>query len=416
MKFFGAGVMTARYTVLILSCILLWAVVQILRTIWGGTHAIAGAFLLVILPQYLVLSVSAMRGLPAIAFAMVSLYMLIKWHYSHKYAWLLLSSITLAISVIIKLFTGFLAPIFVIGIFAFEYFGREQKLKWYQYFLPAFIWGFVFSTSLLIAGLTLVGPQNVYQLLENHLIASDTDQNEKFIYLTINWHLRNIIPFLMLFLLGSFDALREKKWVILYPIAWSLTAYFLLLFHYPVWDHHQHLITIPAVIPASHAVVLAARKVRSLIQNDLPMKYGNLISYAAIFIFLLIFMRPPISLDILELKPSLAGSGLGLSIGEERFIYMMDNRSTDDTWVVTDMPMYAYLAGLPVPPEIAVISSKRVETGLITDEDMIDIVEKYQPEEVLIGRFNFPQLKRFLADHYRIIHESGNKILYIRNE
>ncbi|MFN2234549.1 MAG: glycosyltransferase family 39 protein, partial [Anaerolineales bacterium] len=95
MKFFGFGVMTARYTVLVISCILLWAVVQILRTIWGGAHAIAGALLLLILPQYLVLSVSVMRGLPAIAFAMVSLYMLVKWHYSHKYAWLLLSSITL---------------------------------------------------------------------------------------------------------------------------------------------------------------------------------------------------------------------------------------------------------------------------------------------------------------------------------
>ncbi|MFN2235426.1 MAG: hypothetical protein ACK2U1_14455, partial [Anaerolineales bacterium] len=339
-----------------------------------------------------------------------------KWHYSHKYAWLLLSSITLCISVTIKLFTGFLAPIFVIGILAFEYFGRDQKLKWYQYFLPAFIWGIVFSTCLLIVGLTLVGPQNVYQLLENHLIASNTDQNEKFIYLTINWHLKNIVPFLLLFLLGSIEALREKKWIILYPVAWSLTAYFMLLFHYPVWDHHQHLITIPAVIPASHAVILAARKVQSSIQNDLPLKYGNLISYAALLLFLLIFIRPPSSLDILEQKPSLSGSGLGLSMGEERIIYMMDNRAKDDTWVVTDIPMYAYLAGLPVPPEIAVISSKRVETGLITDKDMIDIVQKYQPEEVLIGRFNFPLLTSYLAEHYHIIHQTGNKILYIRNK
>jgi hypothetical protein len=103
-------------------------------------------------------------------------------------------------------------------------------------------------------------------------------------------------------------------------------------------------------------------------------------------------------------------------MGEERIIYMMDNRSNDDTWVVTDLPMYAYLAGLPVPPEIAVISSKRVETGLITDREMIDIVREYQPEEVLIGRFNFPLLESYLAEHYQVIHQTGNKILYIRNE
>jgi hypothetical protein len=357
-----------------------------------------------------------MRGLPAIAFAMVSLFLLVKWHYTRKYAWLLISSITLGISVTIKLFTGFLAPIFIFGILAYEYFGQDRKLKWYQYFLPALIWGIVFSTFILLIGLTLIGPQNAYQLLENHLIASNTDQNEKFIYLTINWHLRKIIPFLLLSLLGSIEALREKKWLILYPVTWSLTAYFMLLSHYPVWDHHQHLITIPAVIPAAHAVILAARKVQSFIQNDLPLKYENLLSYAAIFIFLIIFIRPPISLDILEPKPSLSGSGLGLSMGEERIIYMMDNRAKDDTWVVTDVPMYAYLAGLPVPPEIAVISSKRVETGLITDKEMIDIVVKYQPEEVLIGRFDFPLLTSYLAEHYRIIHETGKETLYIRNE
>jgi hypothetical protein len=416
MKFYGLDVMMARYTVLMTSCMLMWAIVQLLRTIWGGVQAFAGAFLLIILPQYLVLSVSVMRGLPSIAFAVVSLYLLVRWHTNRKYPWLIFSAIALALSVFTKLFTGFLVPLFVIGLVFFEYLERKDQLKWYQYILPATVWGSVFLVFILLFSVILIGPQNIYQLLENHLIAADTDQNQQFFILTINWHLRNLIPFFILAFFGAFHAIWRKKWIILYPVGWSLTAYILLLFHYPVWDHHQLLITIPAVIPASDAVVLAAGKVRQLIKDDFPLTFKKMLIYGTIIAFFGMFFRVPQSLEILEPKPSLTGSGLGLSMGEERFIYMMENRADENTWIVTDIPMYAYLVGLPVPPEIAVMSAKRVSTGLITDEDMIGIVKQYQPDQVLLGRFEFPLLQSYLNDQYQILHDTQDITLYIRND
>ena len=128
------------------------------------------------------------------------------------------------------------------------------------------------------------------------------------------------------------------------------------------------------------------------------------------------FIRLPESLDVLEPTPSLLGSGFGLEMGEERFIYIMENRAQKTRWVVTDMPMYAYLVGLPVPPNIAVISAKRVETGLITDKDMLETVREYKPEQVLLGRFQFPILESYLDEHYRIIHDTANIKLYILND
>jgi hypothetical protein len=71
---------------------------------------------------------------------------------------------------------------------------------------------------------------------------------------------------------------------------------------------------------------------------------------------------------------------------------------------------------LPVPPEIAVLSAKRVRTGLITDTDMIEIVKKYQPQQVLLGRFEFPLLESYVREHYRIIHETESLTLYIQND
>lgn len=127
-------------------------------------------------------------------------------------------------------------------------------------------------------------------------------------------------------------------------------------------------------------------------------------------------VRLPESLDVLEPTPSISGSGLGLEMGEERFLYIMENRAPKTRWVVTDLPMYAYRVGLPVPPYTAVLSAKRYDTGLITDADMLEAVQEYKPEQVLLGRFQYPLLESYLEEHYRIIHDRENIRLYIRNE
>lgn len=58
------NVTIARLFVLILSCVLIWAVIQYLRFYWGSPHAIAGALLVIMLPYFTRLSVSVMIGLP----------------------------------------------------------------------------------------------------------------------------------------------------------------------------------------------------------------------------------------------------------------------------------------------------------------------------------------------------------------
>jgi hypothetical protein len=415
-KLFGADVQVARTVVLLLSCLLIWAISQILRTIWGNAHAIAGALLLIILPNYLILSVSVMRGLPTIAFAMLSLYGLVKWHDTHKYPWLVFSSLALGYSVFTKLFTGFLAPIFAIGLVVFEYWQYKENLNWKRLLQPAFVWGIVFTAVVLVLGLLFVGIHNVEQLLLNHLTAADTARSEKHVILTINWHLRNSIPFLVIAIIGAVAAITDKKLVVLYPIAWSVTAYILLLFHYPVWDHHQHLITIPAVILAANAVALVGRKIHELIRSNLPVTIEKFLVIAAVIGLLAMFVRLPDSLNVLEPTSSISGSGLGLEMGEERFLYIMENRAQKTRWVVTDLPMYAYRVGLPVPPYTAVLSAKRYDTGLITDAEMLEAVQEYKPEQVLLGRFQYPLLESYLEEHYWIIHDRGNIRLYIRDD
>ncbi len=123
----GNNIAPARLLVLVFSCALLWAAIQFLRLSWGDGPALIGAILFFFLPRYLFLSFAVMIGLPAISLAMVSLLFLAYWHYRRKWVWLVLSAIFLALSVLIKLFTGLLAPIFVAGLLLHEFQAREGK-------------------------------------------------------------------------------------------------------------------------------------------------------------------------------------------------------------------------------------------------------------------------------------------------
>ena len=58
-------------------------------------------------------------------------------------------------------------------------------------------------------------------------------------------------------------------------------------------------------------------------------------------------------------------------------------------WVFTDRPFYAFQAGLPVPPTMAVISRKRLESGIITQEMIVDALKQYRPRYVLLERFTY---------------------------
>ena len=142
------------------------------------------------------------------------------------------------------------------------------------------------------------------------------------------------------------------------------------------------------------------------------LRIAALISLAAIF--LTFRFQEPISL--LNPLPSLSAADLQLGADKEAFLRKMIKFAPQTEWVVTDLPMYAFRAGLRVPPELAVFSLKRVETGNLAEAEVLATVIKYSPEQVLIGRFEFPALERYLDEHYRLIEMKDKIKLYVRND
>lgn len=417
-RLFGTKVGAARFLVVGFSCLLLWSAYYFMKLVWGSMTALAGVIMIFLLPKYLSLSAAVMAGLPGISLAMCSLLALSLWHLRRKPIWLILSAIALSLSLLIKLITGFLAVIFVLGILAGGFARYKGDLNWRKLLGPPALWIAVFAGFTLLGGLLLVGPANVPQLLETHLFAENVEGFRDNAALTINFHLKKVIPLLILALVGTFFSLQGKRWLVLYPLAWMVTAYGLLLFHSPVWDHHQLLVTIPAAILAASAFVEAAgllwRIIRSHLHSDPKglLQIAALISLAAVFFTFR--LQEPFSL--LNPVPSISSSDLGLGADKEAFLRKMIKFAPQTEWVVTDLPMYAFRAGLPVPPELAVFSLKRVITGNLKEEDVLAAVIKYSPEQVLIGRFEYPILERYLAENYRLIEMKDKVKLYLRKD
>jgi hypothetical protein len=98
---------------------------------------------------------------------------------------------------------------------------------------------------------------------------------------------------------------------------------------------------------------------------------------------------------------------------ETDFLAGLATYATHTQWVVTDMPMYAFRVGLLVSPPLAAITDKRLASGEATEEQIIQVIEAYQPEQVLLGRFDLPAVEAYLKKDYRRIYQWGRRRLYL---
>ena len=419
-RIFGPDVDAGRILVLSLSTALMAAAVHFLRLQWGGWHAVAGAVLIFLLPYYNALSVSIMIGLPAIAFAVLALLALSFWHQRRGRVWLFLSALGLCLSIATKLFTGFLAPLFVLGILLDEKRRVGKSAGWRAWIGPALTWSVVFLAFMLIAAVVFVRPSNLMELFTTHLAARQTEEfivhNQQ---MPLSFYLSDAWPILILGGVGGLFVLLERRWISLYLIAWAGLGTLLLTQQIPVFYHHQLLITVPAAMLAAIAAGEGLSLLPRLLHPGVFTKWRNLLAALALIGFaIVVFVRLPLTLPVLRPQPVFV-SKEPLSPWPQQaqlFLAKMANHASETHWVVTDLPMYAFRVGLISPPYLSFITAKRLSTGELTEDKIIAVIQEYRPEQVLIGRREFPKVKQFLEDDYRLIYERGKRFLYLRKD
>lgn len=400
---FNFSVDDGRILIILFSTALLAGAAHILRIGWGAWHAAAGVLLIILLPFYVPLSAAVMRGLPAIALAVLSLSSLMVWHATRKRLFLVFSALILCLSVFTKLFTLILVPMYALGILVDGW----ARAGWRS----LLIWSFSFAVFCLAAISLLVGLDNLDMLMITHLEAREMLK----INTTISGWLVESWPVFILAGVGGLLMLLKRRWTSLYLIAWVCGAYLLLTLHSPVFFHQQLLVTVPAAMLAGIALgeVPAIIRLRPIFNSRTLLAVLALASFSVY-----LALRLPSTLPDFYHLPSIQEKAINSPWQQQTqvFLIKMANRAPETHWVVTDIPMYAFRVGLINPPYISFVTAKRLSTLELTEEKIIALIQEYQPEQVLIGRREFPKVKQYLETDYRLLYNRGKRYLYLRRD
>ncbi len=416
LRILGMNLTATRILILLMSCTLLWAAVQYLRVFWGPAHALAGGLILVLLPFFLRLSVSIMVGLPAIMFAMLSFLAISYWHKERRNFLLILSALALALSVMTKLFTGFLVPIFLAGLILQQRQTFSRTRSWRVLLTPGAIWLSGFGFTSLLVWLLFIYPDGTAQLLETHLIAAISSPNDT---ITIAGHLRESLPVVVLGVIGSFLFIRNRRWTGVYLMAWALVSYLLLSQHSPIWYHHQLLVTVPIAVLGAIAVgefvVTLSDPAR---RSQFGIVQGASVGIIAFLTLYLVFARAPQVLSQLDyrlpnFKPPEAEA---VDIQAVKMLEVMRQYADVTNTLITDRPMLAVWLGKPVPPFLAAVTGERITTGELSEHDIISAIRQYRPEQVALARFELPAVEAYLQQNYRLAYKLTDHRLYVRDD
>lgn len=403
-QIFGQSMFAARCLVLLFSTFLVWSFYQILRLGLGVLGAVAGTLILINSHYYMKLSVSVMIGLPSLALALFSIYLLLLAQRQSSVLLLLGSGAIFALSLQTKLFTIFLIPLICLQLL-----GANYTSKWTSKLNKVGLWLFALLTTYILVSI-LCGAFSYEQLLQSHVVSRQGEELFTNDYLSFNRLFDRMFGqdylFHILALLGILVIITTRNSTGLFPLAWLGTVCLLLANHKPVWYHHYLLVAIPLAWLAAYAVAAMGEffqpprtKLKLGIKAIIPILTA-LLSCSAFF------------LEVSRLNTERQNYQRDLvrqTHLEQHVLNLVLQHREQTNWIFTDKPTYAFYARLPVPPETAVLSLKRVLTGTISYDDMLKILQTYQPEQILLSNLrddlaNYPPTREYLQTHYAKVY------------
>lgn len=414
---FGASIVAARSLVLLFAALLVWSFYSTLQLTLGAWPACAGVLILINTHAFMRLSGSVMIGLPALALAMLSIYLLMVSQPRQNRYGLIASGSVLALSLQTKLFAVFLIPILLIFLLSDQFKLRTISAKIRPNLPNAVLWlGTVAITYIFIGLLShSIAPE---QLLMPHF-GDRREQVFTEFFVSFPRLLKHTFGLDYLYYsLAAFGILaifREKRWQGLLPLSWLGSVCLLLFNHRPVWYHHYLLLSIPLAWLSAFSIASAIDIWKQSIAPKAAFRMRSANAIIAGLVALLVVAAVAIEpYQFLERSLSDSpGEQTKAAVQSEQVnvVNLLQQHQRHDRWIFTDRPIYAFYAGLRVPPEIAVLSIKRVLTAQISQDKLLEVLKNYQPDQLLLSRFRVEasrhaDMNRYINQHYTKVYTS----------
>lgn len=407
-RVFGLHVEVGRaLTAAFSACVVLVVYDLVRREIGGLEGHLAGlgsALQLAFGASYVRHSMSVMIGIPAIALAALSFWVLAVGQRRRRATWIA-SGVLFGLSLSMKLFTAPLAPVLA-GLAARSARDRTSEGGPSRALSALGFWGAGLLIALILGLAPALSGEGLAQLVTAHWLAGQRMQGH-----TVWEFLRWDALLYLTALGGALWAIQQKSRVGIALAGWLLLGIGALAAHAPVWLHHAVLIEVPACALAAMALGGAVRALRA---SDTPWFTRRTIPAILISIFWL--------------------SALGIRARHVRRTYLYRDAPGEDLaelavrryapdarLMVTSRQMIAFRMGMSVPPDLAVTSSKRFEAGLLSAEQIVSAIDSLSPAAVVLDeRWSEPvvdQIRQAIDGRYRVVlddPEHRRTLVYVR--
>jgi hypothetical protein len=425
----GNSIVAARLMILGFAALLVGAFHSTLRLSVRPSYAFMGTLGLCLTFGFLRLSVSAMRGLPALALAMLAVYWLCLsqvqlFPNSHRsqypLGWVAASGVCFGLSLQIKFVTLLLIPALLGQLLtggapkAERVRGDRSVQSVCPYPIASIgLWCLCCGFSFLIAGLLTYAfyPE---QLIDSHLAASaQTHLQREPSWLRLLMFLAQDLDYSLLSGIGIWVLLRRKIAELKLPLYWLATVLLALSFHQPLWDHYSLMVLIPVVWLATYGLVYAVQTIPPLHWPPQKLRWPRpTLSLLPAILMVFAIVLVPVKLGV---NAAINHQLVQISRQQAPIIASLKTFQPQTRWLFTDLPIASFYTNLKVPPELAVFSTKRIESGKLSNEVLLKILQTYQPEQVLLGRY--PTIRKalqpYLEAHYTQQYKQEQISLYV---
>ena len=414
-ELFGSGATAPRLLMMLFAALLLWTLTLCMRTQLSMT-ATAVALLLLIISEYFIrLSGAVMVGLPSMTIAALAVMTLLL---RPDRLWsLVVSALLAALALQTKLISAVIAPTVLLlllfpGVAGIE---ARQRLSRGRRLLRTALYGSIVAILYVAIGL-YYGALEPQQLLISHFSQQVRDQvafvRESSQFMP-NFYRQHAIH-LLIAACGLYWAGRQRRLDVLIPLTWFASTWLALSFHRPLWYHHVMLLTVPLAWLVAYGVewwVQLFHTLNDAARNASAERRAGVLIASALIVLAGATMLPS-SLEQRQKDQS--------RVNRPNYIpeiadYLLHEAPQASEWVFTDHPFYAARAGLAVPPPIAVLSRKRLESGAISEETMLAVLNDYQPRYIILERFTYSYGANFMDvvnSRYDLVVESDPGRVY----
>jgi len=432
MELFGQSLVAGRALVSFTAAVLAASLFSIIRKNSSLVAAVLTLSLLLISCRFIKYSGALMIGLPALSFAVLSIALLphsAKTRSAKQRCSLMLSGSCFAAGVLTKLYVIAVFPAIFVEICRLSSTDSESPKDIRQIFIDLVVWAVatIIAAAVLIWMIAPALPAHFSeQLLGPHLQYREQLRLPGLVQLIgfarCDYYLWRIAA------VGLAICFVRAQWRVLAPAAWLFTAVLLLANHRPLWPHHYLLVSIPTVWIAALGLMEAVKTLKSVASSgEFKLRGQSKILVGAYLLLLLPLSFFAIKYS-LNLPDHLSATARGIARTGHKLnpqaLQLLKDYAPSTKWVVSDRPVYPFLANLPVPPEIAVSSAKRASTKQFSLEQFLNVIDKYEPEIILLKRFpGFPRAvgKHVKGDYrrvryYRVKGDLGGVIIFLKTK